>query len=243
MEDNLQNLTMSGVGRASGGRYKTVDISGAATIDGNVECQNIHIAGGSKINGNVKAEIVKIGGGAVISGNLETSDAKIDGVTTIRGDMKADNVEIKGSTSITGNLYGKNIDVKGGISVRNDCNAEGFSGDGYFTIGGILKASNIDVKIEKGCSAKEMYADKITLKQGDKSFSIINTIGSLFNKTISVNVSTIEGDTIDIENVTAKIVKGRDITIGKECVIDEVQYSENLNTDPTAKVIKETKSV
>lgn len=53
--------------------------------------------------------------------------------------------------------------------------------------------------------------------------------------------NSIEGDTVAIEGVKAKSVTGRIVTIGEDCKIDLVQYSEQIKIHPSAKVGRQEK--
>ena len=48
--------------------------------------------------------------------------------------------------------------------------------------------------------------------------------------------NSVEGDDIALEGVTAPRVSGRVVAIGEGCEIDLVQYSEQVEISPEAKV-------
>ena len=48
--------------------------------------------------------------------------------------------------------------------------------------------------------------------------------------------NAIEADTIALENVKTPRVSGRIVAIGEDCEIDLVQYSEEIEISPKAKV-------
>ena len=47
---------------------------------------------------------------------------------------------------------------------------------------------------------------------------------------------SIEGDEISIEYTSAKTVTGKDVKIGEGCEIELLQYSENAEISPKAKI-------
>ena len=45
MEENFQDLKISGAGSANGGKYREVKISGAGSLKGDVECASFETSG------------------------------------------------------------------------------------------------------------------------------------------------------------------------------------------------------
>ena len=46
----------------------------------------------------------------------------------------------------------------------------------------------------------------------------------------------IEGDEVTLIHTTSKVVRGKNVRIGCNCVIDRVEYSESLDVDESATV-------
>ncbi|MGL5712059.1 MAG: hypothetical protein ACRCX2_03500 [Paraclostridium sp.] len=60
----------------------------------------------------------------------------------------------------------------------------------------------------------------------------------------SLNISgtgKLEGDNITLENCEARVVRGKNIEIGKNCNIKNVEYSGSIKIDPKSKVEKSYK--
>ena len=97
-----------------------------------------------------------------------------------------------------------------------------------------MSADIIDIKVYGTCSAKEIGGEKITVRspQGFQSITQIFT----FWAEKRLTADTIEGDDVYLEGVTAKTVRGRNVTIGTDCKIDVVEYSDNYSRTDGAMV-------
>ncbi len=97
-----------------------------------------------------------------------------------------------------------------------------------------MSADTIDIKFYGTCSAKEIGGEKITVRlpQGFQSITQIFT----FWAEKRLTADTIEGDDVYLEGVSAKTVRGRNVTIGTDCKIDVVEYSDNYSRTDGAMV-------
>lgn len=258
INETVGNLIISGSGSAGGGVYDAVKISGSGKITGNVECNEFHISGSGKIVGNVKASSFKTSGSSRINGDLEAETIKISGSSDIAGDVKSKQIKVSGAAhiekslscgevSISGSihidesLHGEHVKISGGINIKGDCETEEFIARGTFQIGGLLNAGNIEIGVGGFCSAKEIGGERIEVRELAYS-AIWNKIISMFSShNAGLTTNIIEGDDIYLEYTTAKIVRGNNITIGKGCVIDTVEYKEKLNVINGGKVGNEVK--
>jgi cytoskeletal protein CcmA (bactofilin family) len=256
--ETVGSLKISGSGSAGGGVYDEVKISGSGKITGNVECNEFHISGSGKVEGNVKAKEYKTSGSSRIDGSLEAEDIKISGSSHIAGDIKCQEIKVSGSahierslnggevnvsgsTRIDGNLRGEQVRVSGSIDIKGDCESEEFFARGSFQIGGLLNAGNIEVGVSGFCCAKEIGGEKIEIRELGGT-GIWNKIVSLFTgHTPGLKTDIIEGDDIYLEYTTAKIVRGNNITIGRGCVIDTVEYKEKLDITDSGKAVSQVK--
>ncbi len=125
-------------------------------------------------------------------------------------------------------MKGEEIKAKGRLTVGEDCEAEMFKSECQFTIGGLLNADQVDVKIFGECRAQEIGGQTITVKQ---KTSLFGTIFKPFFQNI-LEADLIEGDHIDIENT--KIVRGNHVKIGPNCTIGLVEYTDTFHRDKKA---------
>jgi cytoskeletal protein CcmA (bactofilin family) len=252
------SLNISGSGSVGGGLYDEVKISGSGKITGNVECSEFHISGSGKVEGNVNAKEFKTSGSSRINGSLEAKEIKISGSSHIEGDTKCEimkvsgsahierslsggEISISGSTRIGENIRGEQVKIYGGIDIKGDCESEEFIARGSFQIGGLLNAGNIDIGIGGFCSAREIGGEKIEVRELG-STGIWNKLISMFtNHSVGLKTELIEGDDLYLEFTTAKVVRGNNITIGKGCNIETVEYKEKLDIIDGGRVVNEVK--
>jgi cytoskeletal protein CcmA (bactofilin family) len=156
----------------------------------------------------------------------------IEGRGKIEKNAVVKKVKISGSATVSGSLKSEEIKVRGRLTVGEDCEAEVFKAECHFSIGGLLNADEVDVRIYGECKAKEIGGQTITVKQ--KSSLMANLFKSFFQNSLEVDV--IEGDHIEIENTNAKIVRGNHVKIGPNCNIGLVEYTGAFTKDKKANV-------
>jgi cytoskeletal protein CcmA (bactofilin family) len=122
-------------------------------------------------------------------------------------------------------VHSEHIDLKGHLTTQGDCEAEVFTARGIFTIGGLLNVGELDVKLYQNCQAKEIGAERISIRRA----SLLNHLNLFFKPSSNaiLSASIIEGDEIYLEHTKAQIVRGKHVTIGPGCDIELVEYKEH----------------
>ncbi len=240
MEENLQDIKVSGAGNIGGGKYRDVKISGAGTVNGDIECAIFKTSGTSTVNGNVKLKNLSVSGSTKIIGTLDAEEIKISGGSEIRGNVATKIIKVSGSSKIGGNLGAEEINISGSIEIKEDCEAERFKTTGSFDIGGLLNSGDIDVIIHGRCRAREIGGGKINVKVcNDNMFS--KMLKHIFIQGERLTSSVIEGDDIYLEATNAKIVRGNNVTIGPDCNIEIVEYRSTISVATDTKVSEQKK--
>lgn len=255
------DLKISGSGSYQGGIFNNVKISGSATINGDIECIDMSTSGSSKVmgnitavevttsgmcrvNGDVESGLIKTSGTNDISGNVKAEEFKTSGTSKVGGDVAAEIIDVSGNITIGGNVDSENIVISGLMSAGGDCNSERFETSGAFKIGGLLNAGTIKVKLGGRSNVREIGGERIEVKRW-KHWGLLGFEGlikNLFNYEVKLSCESIEGDEITLECTNAKVVRGNNITIGRGCEIDTVEYTGTLNTIEDA-VVKDIKKV
>ncbi len=249
------DLKIYGEGSSSGGKYNAVSIMGEGRIDGDVDCvkfkingegtldgdlkaaNSVSIMGEGQLGGDVDCANLKIYGEGELGGNLKAADTvNIKGEAEIKGSLKAKNVKIYGEIEAGSEMFADNAKIKGIINTGGDCNAEMFTLEGGFTIDGLLNADILKINPYWPCKAHEIGGSEITVKKGGKlSFlGLKNMVMAGENNQLTADV--IEGDDIYLENTTAKVVRGNNVTIGSGCKIELVEYKENFKQDEKSEI-------
>ncbi|MDR7002719.1 polymer-forming cytoskeletal protein [Neobacillus niacini] len=225
------DLVINGFGASNGGQFQKVTLNGKGTVNSDIECKEFECNGTGAVKGNIIVETAKINGMAKISGTVEAKDLSVDGTAKIEKNLIVEKVKVAGKATVGGRVKAEEIKIKGKLTVEEDCEAELFKAESMFTIGGLLNADEVDIKIFGDCQAKEIGGQSIVVKYKPSWFGIFK---SLFQTQLKVEV--IEGDTIYLENTKAAVVRGNHVTIGQNCEIGFIEYTDELAIDPSAVV-------
>lgn len=231
------DLVINGFGASNGGQFHLVKINGRGTVNSDVECSEFECNGSGTVIGNMKADKAKVNGNARFKGTIESQQLTIDGTTKIEQNVYVENIKVSGNAVVGGKVKSEEIRIKGLLKVGGDCEVEIFKADSQFTIGGLLNAEQVDIKIYGECKVKEIGGQTIIVKQ--KGSLIGQLLKPLFQTQLETEI--IEGDKIDLENTTAKVVRGNRITIGPNCKIDLVEYTGEAFIDKKAFVVDSRK--
>ncbi len=246
------SLSIAGAGKASGGLYERVTISGAGRVDGDVEAESVEISGAGKIIGKVKANRVSVAGacriiGAVtaqkcdaagawkIGGDVQSEQFKAAGAGKVEGSVHAQEFSSAGVTKIAKNLRAQRAKFSGVLTADGDVEASEFRGHGAFRIAGLLAADQLELELGERSWAREIGGECITVRKRE---SLWGWLARWWGRQIELSAELIEADEIHLEATRAKIVRGKRVTLGPECRIERVEYSEFLHVDPKS-VVKE----
>lgn len=231
--ENKGDLMINGNGSTAGGHFHNVNLNGNGKVNGDVVCERFEVNGNSTVYGNVTANEVQINGSADIKGRLLAENILFKGGAKIRGDVFFTKIRIQGHATSEGSLKGEEMILHGKIRIDGDCEAETFKADGQFTIGGLLTADSIDIKLYSESKVKEIGGESVTVKPKALG-GLIKSLNPAFS--IKLSVGTMEGDEIDLERVNAKVVRGNHVHIGADCDIGLVEYKDDFEQDTKAKV-------
>lgn len=223
-----------------------IKIMGDGTI-GKGEFNNITIMGNGKFLDSIKAKKIKILGEAEASEFIETDNLtvmgefksldniKINEKLSVSGDslfkksVEVGEISIKGDMKISNDLKVKTTNIYGSLKVDNNCEAEIFKCKGEANIKGLLNCDVLNIELYDSCTINEIGGENITVKKP-------NLINSIMRREHKLYSNIIEGDNINLTNVECKIVRGKDIVIGKGCKIERVECSGNLTIDKNSEV-------
>ncbi len=151
--------------------------------------------------------------------------------------MLRESASLGGEVKIVGGLTCEQVAISGAMRIGRDCNAEKFELNGAFTIGGLLNAGVIDIRLHGSSRVQEIGGGTIVIQRGHRLLSGLQKLfRSLTNHAHDLTADSIEGDVITLEYTSAKVVRGKQITIGPGCDIALVEYSESLRQDENARV-------
>lgn len=227
-----KDLIINGIGSSDGGECHIVTINGKGTIHNDISAEQIEVNGQGTFHGIVNTKKLEINGSATLDRIIHSEKLSIDGHATFKDNINTTKLRVAGFATIKGNVCGEDISIEGKTTIEGNCDSEQFKVLGPIKITGTLNAEDIAIEPKWKCEINEIGCRSITVKYEKDPFW--NVIESLITTTLTVN--TIEGDNIHLENTRAKIVRGKNIYIGKNCHIDLVEYTDTLNRSDDASV-------
>ena len=245
--ETRRDLKVNGYMSLSGGIFNDVEVNGGVELSDAVDCINLYANGMININGGLKADYARIKGKAYVKGSLDCGDFIVSGRADIDGGAKVKKLGIEGSAVVKGAIDAEEITVKGEIKSSEGINAESFHGMGRFRIEGLLNADKIRMEIFAGCRVGEMGGQEITVKRS--RYRLGRFVGKILRVLFGpgfhdglLEADTIEGDEIYLEYTDAKIVRGRNVTIGEGCRIGLVEYKDTFRQGHRA-IVEQSKKV
>jgi cytoskeletal protein CcmA (bactofilin family) len=205
----MKNITLEGLGKISGGEYDVINIEGVGDITGDIKVSKLIVEGVLKCNGSIEADEMNIEGVITLNKSVRVKELNIEGVVNQKKEkIEADHIYCEGVLNSDGEISAEKIEVEGHIS------APEVYGE-YIKIINYNRMSNKDVHF--------------------------NIFGFGFHNRKGKNRSSVdvmEATTIELSNIRAGSVRGNNVTIGANCIIEEVECDGSLFIDPRAKVGK-----
>lgn len=238
------DLNISGSGQITPGEYDKIRVSGSAQMEDAVRCKGLQVAGSANGYNLVCEENVHVSGHCSFSGKVTAGNVGISGGLSVAGEIEAaEKISISGAMSCGGDVRCKEFGVSGKSKVAGDVEAELVKVRGALDCDGLLNAEEVDIEFEKGMDIGSIGGSKIAIykRHGEekKKRARLPLFASLIKRTTVGTVcvkNAIEGDEIALEGVVAPRVSGRVVAIGADCEIELVQYSEQVEVSPEAKV-------
>lgn len=233
-------LSCYGAGKVEGAvRAEQMQVFGAFSTEDSCEVSgDLDVAGSMKIEG-----ACSVGGRSSIKGTLK-----------IEEDYHASDVELHGTLHVEGNLRTTNIDVKGTLKVEENVEAETFKAEGPVEINGELNAESVELLLRGEDLIESIVGGSVRVKKADDNTYVhrginINLDFSAFTRNFHFSTGKrphlacdlIEADEIDLEYTDCETVRGVNVHIGPECVIDRVEYSGTLTTDANCSIGEKVK--
>lgn len=250
------DVKIAGSGVVGSGEYDKISISGSARAEGFIRCKELHGAGAFSGDAEIECENdIKVSGafsnggkvtakefrssGSTKTGGLYAEIIKVSGALKTEGDcISSGCAKISGGFKCEGNIKAAELEVFGGLKVTGDLEAENATIFGGIRCGGLINAEELHIDLDSSSvsKAESIGGSKIVIENKREK----GIIGKLFGgkKSSFVVEESIEGDEIVIEHTKAKTVTGRYVTIGEECEIALVRYSEKAEISPKAKIGK-----
>lgn len=239
------DMKISGSGVITSGEYDNIRISGSGSVNGFVRCLSYHSAGSSHVYDELECEKeIETAGSAKFEKNIMAGKVSAAGSVSFGGDVNVNGkMSTAGSFKCEGSVKVGALSIAGSGNLAGDAEAESIKIDGRLDCGGLLNAEEIEIKFESGMNIGSIGGSRISIYPKNFKRKIrLPLFTSLIRNTSAVKVAnSIEGDVIALEGVVTPRVSGRIVAISDGCEIKLVQYSEQIEISPNAKVGKTEK--
>lgn len=219
MNNNLYSLNLEGVGSNSGGEFDSINISGVYQMNGDLICNRFDVSGVLKSSGNIYSKELKASGVIKCKESLESKEINLQGLITIEKHIKSENIFGEGCIEGKEGIESEKIDINGKV----DCN-------------GLINCEDFIMLLQGESNIDEIGASNIDIQGEYSSKNIFKIFVPKKYKNNKAYIKIIEGDNIRLSDCNVDIVRGKNITIGKNCNIDTIEYSENIDTSELSKV-------
>jgi cytoskeletal protein CcmA (bactofilin family) len=226
--DTMRAMDFTGV--VSGGSAKLSDesikIVGSGVVRGNpIRTHEFKSAGSARVQGTLIAEVAKVAGSCTFEGDVQVEEFRSAGSVHIVGDLKAESVEASGSLQVDGSIHAEEISSGGSLHVKGAVESEKFESGGAIRLDGGLKAEEIRIDLGGSSKVSKMEGESIQVK----------ATGGFFRVRGDLMAERIEGESVELEATTAKLVKGENVNIGPLCKVDTVE-ARNLVVHESSEV-------
>ena len=240
------DMVISGSGLIASGEYDNIKISGSGNLNGLIRCKSLHCSGAAKGEAEIECKNeIHTSGSAKFDKSIKCGELSVSGAFKCGGDLTVEkSLKTSGGTKCGGSVKAGSISVSGGLSIEGDAEAETVKVFGVLNCGGLLNAESIEIRFKDGMDIGSIGGSRINIYTEELSKRRIKLplFSSLVKGASAVRVNnSIEGDIIALEGVVTPRVSGRIVAISDGCEIDLVQYSEQVEISPNAKVRKTEK--
>lgn len=237
----MKDMKISGSSTMAGGEYDSVSISGSGAVDGNIKCTSFSASGSAHVRGSVEAaDSFRCSGSAHVDGDASAKVIKCSGAAHVGGNVSSGEMSCSGAMKVDGNINAKSLSASGSIKVSGDAEADEIVITGCIKAGGLISGDKVEIRLSGGgSSAQSVGGGEITVMPAMSRGLLSRLVGSKNVERFSCE--TIEGDRLELENVTADTVRGAEVRIGGGCRIKRVEYSQEIFCDDGAAVEEKIK--
>lgn len=172
-------------------------------------------------------DTLKIEGVGNCKNNIKAGNIHIEGIFNCSGEVEADYLYCEGVADFKANIRAKKMYVEGVFSEKKGMKieAEEITCEGVIKTGGEISTDFLNA--EGYIEADEIVGDCIKILSHHR-------IGLVFLLNRRSKVRLIEATTIELSGVRANTVNGKDITIGPNCQIENIDCSGILSIDSSS---------
>ena len=243
----MKDYSISGSGKLPGcDDYGKISVSGSGRIGGSIRCEALSVSGSCHVEGDtVCAGRFDISGSCRTDGGVRTETLSVSGSCRLGGAAEAKTIDVSGALHAEGNLRAGTLSGGGALHTPAGVEADSVVFTGKLEIGGLLNAEKIDLRLCGASNVHDLGGTEITVRSGpasaDRTGGVLSTISASLSSLFGgpsgrLSADVIEGDTLNLDAVDARVVRGRKIFLHAGCRIERVEYAESLDVEEGASV-------
>ncbi len=240
-DSQLNRLAMGGELKVEDSSIKHLMFGGQANLT-NCEIKDAHVGGELtvsnckivrlKINGVLNADNLRAG---LILDTSKNSGPPLS--TTIKGSFSADALRVHKIMILEATGLIKNLLISGKLTSPNEIQCQQM-----FCFGEVhadcVSADYLYVFPNSANKVASLTGTDIIISERWEQYALAKAFNNYYPKSLYpslMSVDSVEGDNISADNLKARYVAGKKIILGN-CEIERVEYSEELQASPQAKI-------
>ncbi|MDD6489081.1 MAG: hypothetical protein PUG48_04625 [Clostridia bacterium] len=229
----MPSITINGMENITNKKFDNVIVNGAAIFPDGFQALRVQVDGTVRCNGDFVCESIRCNGSSRFFGGMDIKELYCEGSLISSGTqpVKIGQIYCNGATKFFSDILTDTIDISGSLNTEKDCNltAQKIFCDGSIIVNGDINADMLNADgyiFANTINSKKVY---INSQPGRK-------LKKLLTRKPDTAISLISADEIELINVKASKVVGKNIKIGSGCVIESVECSGELSIDENAVV-------
>jgi cytoskeletal protein CcmA (bactofilin family) len=239
------SATIRGAGELSGGEYRRVSILGAGDVNGDVRAEQLRVIGAGDVYGNAEIGHLAVVGAGELSGDLEADRVRAVGAFTVRGELKARRLRAVGACTV-GRILADDARIAGALEC-SDLEAGSLILRGAADVDGLLSGDTVEIHLGGNSSfVGEIGGGRIEVwrrgfGKGNPFLRALAWLMAFGRFGDRLEVKSVEADDVHLECTRATVVRGRRVSIGAGCSVEDVEYTETLTVHSTARIERRRK--
>jgi len=237
-----QDVNVMGDSNLQGGRYRRINVMGDLRMDGDVRCLAMNCMGDATVVGSFQSQKTNVMGDMEFRGPVDAGTLNVMGDAKFLSGLRARTANCMGEIEVVGTLNADRFNLFGELRVTGDCNVDRFESRGGFRVDGLLSGDQLRIVPWRSCRAAEVGGSRIEVRRRRGFLGVLLAWDSLLSaiglgRTGGLlEVESVEGDDVFLENTAAQVVRGKRVRIGTGCRIGRVEHGGDFVRHPDAQI-------
>jgi hypothetical protein len=192
---------------------------GQLKVQAEVDADSIELVGSVSVGGSLTADSVRSEGDLEVVGAMTVTGRLFSsGDFRTRGPVHLGEAELRGRAHLDAPLQVDRLLEVSGQFLAPSIRAGAFSLDGVAQVPGSVEADRVQARFRSAGHLGPIRAGSVVL-----SVRPPNPIEMVLGRNLAVKIPRIEADTVDLEGVDVQFVRAREITLGRDAHVTELE--------------------